>query len=144
MLSVLPRGYRLMNLTMPYKRSDEAEIIAQYLVGRPASLGARESYERALQNIPVIFTEKQKLQWDACMKNSWLLPHVDAWLALTQPDHPIRKKIFIMLGVLETQADYSDLFLPSTTPFFQLLVIFCRGMWAVTKIITGRLVTWII
>jgi hypothetical protein len=104
----------------------------------------RESYERALQNIPVIFTEKQELQWDACMKSPWLLPHVDAWLGLTQPDHPIRKKIFIMLGVLETQADYSDLFLPSTASFFQLLAIFCRGVWAVIKIITGRLVTWII
>ena len=129
---------------MTYNRSDEVETITQYLVSRPASPRVRESYERALQNIPVIFTEQQKSQWEACMKNPWLLPHVDAWLAFTQRDHPIRKKIFIMLGVLETQADYSDLFLPSRTSFLQPLTIAFSVIWAVTKIITGRLVTWII
>ena len=141
---VLPRGYQLMSLAMPYNRSDEAEIITQYLVGRQASLRAMESYEHALENIPIMFTGKQKSQWHACMKNPWLLPHVDAWLALTQPDHPIRKKIFIMLGVLETQPDYCDFFLPSTASYFHPLIIFCRGIWAIIKIITGRLVTWII
>ena len=144
MPSVLQRGYHLMNLTMPYNRRDEAEIIVRYLVGRPASAGVRESYALALQNVPVSFNEQQKSMWDTCMKHPWLVPHVDAWLAFTHPGHPFRKRIFIMLGVLETQADYSDYFLPSTASFFQPVAILFRGVWAITKILTGRLVTWII
>ena len=129
---------------MPHKRIGEADMIVRYLTGRTASPRVRESYGRALQNIPVVFNERQNLQWNRCMKYPWMLPHVDAWLTLTHPDHPIRKKIFIMLGVLETQAEYSDLFLPSAASYFQPLIIACRGLWALVKIITGRFITWII
>jgi hypothetical protein len=133
-----------MNKVMRDKQLDECDILTRYLVGCTATSQLRTSYQRALQNIPVIFNERQCLLWKACMKNPWLLPHVDAWLGFSHHDHPIRKKIFIMLGVLETQPDYSYFFLPSRGSFFQAVAIICRGMWAVIKIVTGRLVTWIV
>jgi len=123
---------------------DECEILARYLVGRSATQRLRTSYERALQNFPIVFTNEQHLLWEACLKNYWILPHVDAWLGFWDNGHPIRKKIFIMLGVLETQSDYSDFFLPSRGSFFQLIAITITGMWAVTKIFTGRIITWMI
>jgi hypothetical protein len=124
--------------------ADECDKLVRYLVGTPATPQVKASYARALQKVPVLFFEDQQKLWNACMKNTWILPHVDAYLGFRHPNHPIRKKIFIMLGVLETQADYTDFFLPSCGSFFDPIFIAGRGIWAVIKIFTGRVITWML
>ena len=123
---------------------DECDILARYLIGRPATPGLRSSYHRALKNIPVHFTEEQQQVWNHCMKRAWMLPHVDAYLGFRHPDHPIRKKIFIMLCMLETQPDYSDLFLPSRGKFCQLVAVMATGISALARIFTGRIIIWML
>jgi hypothetical protein len=123
---------------------DECDILARYLVGKPATPDLRACYQRALQNLPVFFNDKELKLWQTCLKNPWIIPHVDAYLGFSRATHPIRKKIFIMLGLLETQADYSDFFLSSRSSVFMPVAIVLRGTWAIIKIFTGRIVTWII
>lgn len=143
MLFVQQPHYLPMGLTMAHKRSEE-EIIVRYLVGKQATPRVVASYRYALQNIAVDFSNEQQRLWNLCMKRPWLIPHVDAWLGFRQPDHPVRKKIFIMLGVLETQPDYSEFFLPSRHSFIYLLNICVASIWAIIKIGTGRMITWMI
>jgi hypothetical protein len=123
---------------------DECDILARYLVGKPPTPDLRASYQRALQNLPVVFDDKEMQLWQTCLKNPWIIAHVDAHLGFSCPTHPIRKKIFIMLGLLETQADYCDFFLPLRSSVFMPVAIILRGTWAIIKIFTGRIITWII
>jgi hypothetical protein len=129
---------------MPRNQKDESEIIVQYLVGIAATPRLNASYHLALQNIPVSFSAKEKKLWDACLSHPWMLPHVDAWLGFNYPDHPIRKKLFIMLGLLETQPEYCNFFIPSRYSFLHLFAVGFTCVWALFKIVAGRLITWII
>ena len=138
------QDYQLMRQMLSDKSMNECDTLVRYLVRLPATRNARAAYDRAAQIASVNFTGKQKLLWEACLRNNRLLPFVDAYLAFSQPGHPIRKKIFIMLAVLETQPEYSRFFLPSTASFFKPVLIVIKLTFAVIKIPIGRVLTWFI
>ena len=129
---------------LPHKSVDECDVLVHYLFGIPPTPRARASYYRALQNMPITFSDKQQSLWESCLKKNWLLAYVDAYLGFTQPTHPIRQKIFIMLAVLETQPEFSSFFLPKRGSFFDFVVVMAKGIHAVMKIFIGRVVTWLI
>ena len=129
---------------MAYKRNGEVDILVRYLVGKAATPRVAVSYEHALQHVEVVFSKEEQRLWELCIDRPWIIPHVDAWLGFRYPGHPVRKKIFIMLSILETQPEYSDFFLPSRHSFIYLLNIGLTSIWAITKIGTGRVITWMI
>jgi hypothetical protein len=123
---------------------DECDVLVRYLVKVPPSTGIRNLYYHTLQNFPIVFSEKQQRLWHVCLKKKWQLPYVDAYLAFKEPDHPIRKKIFIVTALLETQPEYSSFFLPSKGSFFEPALLLFRVIYALIKIGIGRVVLWII
>lgn len=132
---------------MSRKRSktvDECDVLSHYLVNAPPTKRAKTAYYRALQNVSPAFSPEQQTLFEKCMKREWLLPYVDAYLGSREPHHPIRKKIFIMLAVLETQPGYSSHFLPSKSSFLKVLsVVVTRGIISILKLVIGRIVIWI-
>src|SRR5581483_4402613 len=90
----------------------EATFLALYLTQKAPTPQVVALYQQARQTIPVDFTPKQQKLWNFCTKNNWALKFVDAALALGDNYHPVRKRIFIMLAILETQPAYNDCFLP--------------------------------
>ena len=133
-----------MSLAMAYKRTGEVDILVRYLLGKAATPRIAASYQQALQHVEVVFSKEEQRLWDLCIDRPWIIPHVDAWLGFRHPGHPIRKKIFIMLGILEMQPEYSYFFLPSRHSFLYLLNIAFTSIWAIIKIGTGRMITWMI
>jgi len=61
------------------------------------------------------------------LRHPWSLPCLDAACGLLQPQGILRKKLFLMLAILETTPRHADLFLPQPRS---------RGWLA------GRLVVW--
>ena|SRR5690349_797067 len=136
--------FLVISRTMPLKQQDDADLMVRYLVGEPASANVIALYHRITQNFPEILSSKDRKLWNTCLHHPWLLPHIDAWLGFRAPNHPIRRKLFVMLCVLEMQPDYSKFFLPSHYSFLHLFRFGFTCLWAIVKIITGRLITWII
>lgn len=121
----------------------EADALSRYLVGMTAPSPATADYWRAVDTLRADLDEQQREVWERMVSNMFILRCVDAGLALTFPSSPLRKRIFIMLAVLETEPSLADRFLPRDRSPFHILLIGLRGLRAVLCAVAGvLLVKW--
>ncbi|MEK7598928.1 MAG: hypothetical protein AAB474_00545 [Patescibacteria group bacterium] len=89
----------------------EAEIIARYLIGAKLSRANQNLFDQAIKTHNIKMNQKDQRIWNLVLNHPALLPYIDAGFALIQPTNSIRKKIYIMFAVLETEPSYSEFFL---------------------------------
>jgi hypothetical protein len=118
--------------------------MVNYLINRKPSAALCTAYHCALEKIRIDFSSTEKKLWIACQQRRWILPYVDAYLAFRHSSHPIRRKLFVMLALLETQPDYHEFFLPDSHSYIQLPIVLFKSLWSILKIGLGKLVLWII
>jgi hypothetical protein len=126
------------------RTSQEAYLLSSYLTNRQPTPEVLLLYDQALKKLPVEFNSKQEKLWEFCIKHTWALKFVDAAMGLTNQYHPIRKRIFIMLAILETQPAYNDCFLPAKRSFFYIFYILFRLIKAILKTLIGKVLLWFI
>jgi len=108
---------------------EEGRLLARYLLGRedvPAE--AVERYEAAcaaLFGAPDAAGEATSRFVARC---PWSLPFVDAAAGLLDPHSLLRKKLFLMLAILETIPELAPCFTPRSSSRF--LVLLKLGSWA--------------
>jgi len=124
--------------------NQEAYILSSYLTNRQPTAEVLVLYDQALKKLPVDSNSKQIRLWEFCTKHTWALKFVDAALGLTDQYHPVRKRIFIMLAILETQPAYNDCFLPQKRSFLYIFYILFRMVNAVLKTVVGKVLLWFI
>ncbi len=122
----------------------EAILLTKYLSKKPPLPEVIKLYEKALQTIPFQFSEKEERIWAFCMRQPWALGFIDAGLAFGQTYHPVRKRIYIMLAILETQPAYNDHFLPKERPALYNIYIFLLLVKAFFKLVAGKILLWFI
>jgi hypothetical protein len=122
----------------------EAVLLTRYLAKKSPSPEVIKLYEQALQAIPFQFNEKEMRTWNYCMQHPWALGFIDAGLAFGQTYNPVRKRIYIMLAILETQSAYNDSFLPKERSFMYNISIFFCLVKASFKLVVGKILLWFI
>lgn len=122
----------------------EAELICRYLVNKPLSAHAAVLYARASELHPVKLSSGEKKIWKRCLRYPFLIAFVDAALAFQDSASGIRKKLFLMLSVLESLPEYQDDFLPKSRGPFYLIYLLFKGCFAVLKLVTGQILLWIL
>jgi hypothetical protein len=132
-----------MKLTYMH-REQEAILLTKYLANKPLLPEVLKLYEQALQTIPFQFSKKEARIWNFCMKHQWSLGLIDAGLAFGQTYHPVRKRIYIMLAILETQPAYNDCFLPKERSVMYNFYIFFCLIKASFKMVAGKILLWFI
>ena len=88
----------------------EAQALTQYLIGENPSEKVIELYTSALNTLNFHFNGNEQRIWDKMMKNSFLLRIIDSGMGAISKNNPIRKRIFLMLAILEAQTQYCDAF----------------------------------
>ena len=71
------------------------------------------------------------------LQNRWSVSSIDSGLALFGRDSSIRRKIFIMLAILEASPDYCDYFLPRKRSPLYLFIVIWAGIRASIKAAIG-------
>jgi hypothetical protein len=123
----------------------ECSLMVRYLLGVPADHNIKVAYTAASQKVHIHFSDKEYNLWKACLKYKWLLPYIDAYLGVSRPTHPIRRKLFTVFALLETQPGYHTFFLPSEVSRIRVLVtVITSTVSSVIKMIIGRILIWII
>jgi len=122
----------------------EAYILSSYLTNRQPTPEVLMLYDQALRKLPVDSNSKEIKLWEFCIKHTWALKFVDAALGFTDPYHPVRKRIFIMLAILETQPAYNDCFLPQKRSFLYIFYVLFYMVNAVVKTVIGKVLLWFI
>jgi hypothetical protein len=119
------------------KQTSEADRLSKYLVGSAAPQAARQAYWKAVERLGCEMNGAESRAWERMMRSSFLLRCVDAGLALLRPASLLRKRVFIMLAVLETEPGLADHFLPQDRPRFFLIRVTLRMVRAVSCAVIG-------
>ena len=118
---------------------NEAHVLTQYLIGKNASEEVINLYLQALSILNIPLTEKEKLVWNRMLKNRFYLKLIDSGLAVVNKNSPIRKRIFLLLAILESQTQYSDAFFQKERSPWYLIQFTLSGMIAVFYMILGSI-----
>lgn len=115
----------------------EANILTKYLLNTPISANEEHLYNEAMTQLAIELTEEEQNIWEYMFRHKWTIPCIDGALALTKPNGNIRRKIFIMLAILEASPEHAERFLPRKFNLFYIFKIIFTGVVAILRAITG-------
>lgn len=102
----------------------EVILFVTYLTRSKSRHAVYEDYKSAISSLNLTFNEKESEDMKLLLRFPLLLPFFDAGLALLRPDHTIRKRLLVMLALLETEKNSHSLFIAHQNekfPWFQFL-----------------------
>ena len=89
----------------------EAQTLSHYLIGADAAPEEAERFANAHEVLAIALTEREQRLFSLAMEHPVLLGPIDGALALVNPTSAIRRKIFMMLAILEASPWHCDAFL---------------------------------
>ena len=104
----------------------EAEIVSNYLLKKSFDATIAERYKLSLEKLAIEKRSnlKEIFICDKAIQSAFLLPYLDAGFACLDSDHLIRKKMVVMLSIIETTPEYTSKFMPEKDikfPFIKLV-----------------------
>ena len=117
----------------------EAVTLSRYLIGREPDDRCVHLYVSAMRHLGIMLQGRESRFWDFMMRHPWVVPAMDAALAIRQPDSTIRRKIFTMLAILEASPEHAPLFLPAKQVGWPRITVVFAGMRAVGAAVLGSI-----
>jgi hypothetical protein len=118
----------------------EAIIFTSYLTGTRPSSDIIERYVHACEKLNLSFEGKDEKYTQVVLRRPFLLPFVDAALAPQPKKTYLRKKIWVMLAILETTTAYYPVFTSKNYSFAGWILIFYKGVRSVIKFLIGTII----
>ncbi len=110
---------------------DEATTFTTYLVHKKATPHAKQLYATAISG-----TRDDKIVRFA-RKHRWSVGFLDAGSALLSPHCELRRRLYLMFAILETQPGFADDFLPQQRSPLYILVIGWIGIRSILRAAVG-------
>lgn len=120
-----------------YSLSDEADLIVQYLISTCPSDRVKARYEDAMHTLNVELDAVDRRLWKIVTRFPFTFRIIDGGLAIVRPTSSIRRKVYIMLAILEASPEYCEYFLPKEMGPFYVVNIALVGARAVLAAIIG-------
>jgi hypothetical protein len=92
--------------------STEADQIAWYLISACPNDRVKARYEDAIRMLNVELDAVDRRLWKIVTSCPFTFRIIDGGLAIVRPTSSIRRKVYIMLALLETSPEYCEYFLP--------------------------------
>lgn len=92
----------------------EAEVFARYIIGRSPSPAEIERYARGAHTLHGGAAPGEARVVDFAVRRRLALPFLDGACGLMDPDSLLRRKLILMLAILETSPGHADAFEPVT------------------------------
>ena len=122
---------------------EEAKIIGRYHLAQPPDQGSIELYVRAINTLNESYSIRDEKILRFALKHPRLLGVLDAGLAFEQPGSELRRRIYIMFTVLETQPQYAHLFLSKQTHLYVFSIPYLVFNACIKSIIGMIVLRWI-
>lgn len=110
----------------------QALVFGRYLLHQAPNQSSQDLYALLVTTEQQPLTTAEQRLLTLSLRHSWCLPFVEAGLVLVKPSSEIRRRIYVMLGVLECQPDYHAYFLPQG-----------RSWWYAFSIIYSLIKSWL-
>ena len=115
----------------------EAEIISLYLIGESPSEKEVGLYEEALMKKGITLNSKEEKLWQLLIRFPFLIGFIDGGLYFIDPTSNIRKKMYIMLAILEASTLHTKYFLSRDFSIFYLIKIMFSSIRGIYRGILG-------
>ncbi len=125
---------------MDNSQHSEALVFGQYLIGQRINDATVERYIRAIEKLNYQADEWEQVIVEKAIRKPNLIPYYDAAMALRHRNALLRKKIFVMLAILETRPEYADYFLSKEYPKSYFLNVIGIGVRSVYRAIIGLVI----
>lgn len=118
----------------------EAEIFSRYLSGAQPSPELAQRYADACSRLNLQGDARDVKIVSFAVRHPAFLPLLDAGLAFSAHKSLLRKKLLVMLALLETTTTHYHLFATKDEPRSRWIGLFFRGCGAVVKMMLGKLI----
>lgn len=117
----------------------EAQILSKYLVGKECPSEIADRYLEAVNKLNAVFNDKEQKTWSKMLISPFYLKLIDSGLAISNPQSALRKRIFIMLAILEASPDFTESFLPQERSIFYLIPLGFKAGLSALYLVFGTL-----
>ena len=118
----------------------EAQILSRYLIGKDCSAAVAADFALAIDKLNINLTEAETNAYRKMLASGFVMRSVDSALALTKSPSLIRKRIFVMLALLECTTENTSYFLPQPRSIFYFFIIGLRVVRGFAFAIIGLLI----
>ncbi|WP_299246643.1 hypothetical protein [uncultured Aquimarina sp.] len=111
--------------------NEEAKKITWYLISAPLQDEEALRYVEAMSLLKIELNHYESILFSNMLENKWRMASIDAALALKDPNNNVRRKLFVMLAILEASPNYTKYFLArdfSVFYYFRLILISFRSV----------------
>ena len=105
----------------------EPQILSKYLIGKECTEEIATYYAEALGKHNALLNDSEQKTWDRMLRSGLYLKLVDSGLAIRHPQSSLRKRIFIMLALMETSPLYTEFFLPQERSLMYIIPLGFRA-----------------
>ena len=116
---------------------NELDNIIFYLTGAKPVEDLSVNYKQLTHQHPTELNQQGQQLWFKMNHHPFYMRFIDGYLALTQPYHPVRKKIYLGLTLIEATPAYAHLFLPKKYNLFSFIQLGLKGCRAVGSALLG-------
>jgi len=124
-------------MTDQQQRDLEADQIALYIVGKHAGERERALYSRAMTALNLGLTGPESALWVSMLCSRRKMAWADAGLALLRPSSVLRRKLLVMVAILEASPEFAEDFLPRRCPPPRAIPVACAAVRSVYRGIAG-------
>jgi hypothetical protein len=117
--------------------TQEAKILSNYLIGQDCTDEMATHYEEAVYKLNAEINQTEWKTWERMLSSKIYLKLVDSGLAITNPQSHLRKRIFIMLAILEASPEFTRYFLPQRRTVFYIVPLGLRAMLSALYLVLG-------
>lgn len=118
----------------------QATIFGRYLLRVTPTAAAQDLFVTFMRLEAHKLTPRDRKLLRFVLKHSWSLGLIDAGLALTDPTSEVRRRLYVMFGILECQPEYHDYFLPKKRSWWYAFFVLYAGARSLLKAGLGVLV----
>ncbi len=116
----------------------ESKLITRYILGRSPSNDLSNRYITACQKLFGDNIKKEYPELQFIYRYPWTLPFIDSSAGLLNPQSIVRKKILLMIALLETTPVHAEFFLHKPAPPVKLLMdLTWNGLRGAIKLMIG-------
>jgi hypothetical protein len=115
----------------------EAIVFSNYLGVSSSNLNLLSSYATSVNQLNLKLNTKEERILNLILRYDCLVPFIDGGMAFLYPESVIRKRILLMSALIETETQYTELFIRQRQNNFSMFKILFRGALAICKGLLG-------
>lgn len=122
----------------PYNELEkEAALFGRYLLKESPNKEAVKLYVNAMRFNPGDASSRDTKLLAFAMRHPWAISLIDGGLVFTDGNSEFRRRLYVMVSVLETNVEYADTFLPKARSLWYVLVVGFSGVRGALRALLG-------